>query len=178
MPNVLKLTLVALVLLAAAYDFRFRRIPNWLNLSGVVVGLGLNTFLFARHGFVAALLGASLAFALYFPLYLLRAMGAGDVKLMAAIGAVVGPQNWFLIFICTAIAGGVLALAVALNKGKLKGTLRNVAVLGNELTHFRPPARDHQTLDVRNRRAMRLPHGVAIAAGSLLFVLLNGRLHF
>ena len=178
MPTVLKLTLVALVLVAAAYDFRFRKIPNWLNLSGVIVGLGLNTFLFAQHGCLAALLGALLAFALYLPLYLLRAMGAGDVKLMAAVGAVVGPPNWFLIFVCTVIAGGILALAVALNKGQLKRTLMNVAILANELTHFRAPARDHQALDVRNSRAMRLPHAIAIATGSLGFVFLRGRMHF
>ena len=74
-----------MVAIAAVYDIRFRRIPNWLVLTGLVLGLGLNTFLFRWPGARASLLGIGLAFLIYFPLYLLRGMGAGDVKLMAAI---------------------------------------------------------------------------------------------
>ncbi len=177
MPSILTFALVALVLTAAIYDFRFRRIPNWLNLSGLIVGVGLNTLLFAQHGFLAASLGTLLPLALYVPLYLLRAMGAGDVKLMAAVGSIAGPQNWIGILVFTAFSGGVLALAVAASRGRLQRTLTNVAVLANELTHFRAPASRHEGLDVRNSRSVRLPHGVAIAAGSLTFVVLNFTLH-
>ncbi|HEX4750899.1 MAG TPA: A24 family peptidase [Bryobacteraceae bacterium] len=177
MPFVLKCVLVALVGFAAAYDFRFRRIPNWLNLSGIVLGAGANTLLFARHGLEAALMGFGLALALYLPLYMLRAMGAGDAKLMSAVGSVVGPQNWVVIFLFTAIAGGILAVAVALSKKDLKRTFLNVAVLMNELTHFRAPAVRHESLDVKSQRSMRLPHGVSIAAGSVAFLILNSYLH-
>jgi len=173
MPAILKFALVALVVTAAVYDFRFRRIPNWLNLSGVILGLGLNTLLFAGHGLVAASLGTLLPLALYIPLYLLRAMGAGDVKLMAAAGAIAGPQNWIRILICTALAGGVIAIAVALRNRQLQRTLKNVVVLAGELTRFHSPAARHEVLDVKNKRSVRLPHGVAIAAGSLAFLLLN-----
>lgn len=170
----LNIALAVLVVAAAAYDLRFRRIPNWLNIAGALVGIGLNAFLFAHSGAVAALLGLVLAVLLYVPLYLLRAMGAGDVKLMGAVGAIVGPQQWLLIFLCTAIAGGVFGILVSLKQGRLRQTLWNVTILGSELMRFRPPARHHAMLDVRNRRSLRLPHGLAIAAGSFAFLLIRG----
>lgn len=177
MPTVLKCILVALVCVAAAYDLRFRRIPNWLNLSGVILGLGTNTLLFAQHGFRLAVLGCFVALALYFPLYILHAMGAGDAKLMSAVGSVVGPQNWIIIFLCTAIAGGILGTVVAVHRKGLRETLFNVTILCNELIHLRAPAKRHASFDVRNSRAMRLPHGVSIAAGSVTFVLLTVTKH-
>ncbi|MBV8897939.1 MAG: prepilin peptidase [Acidobacteriaceae bacterium] len=173
MPSVLMFALLALVAAAALYDFRFRRIPNWLNLSGLVLGLGINTLLFAAHGLLAASLGTLLPLALYVPLYLLRAMGAGDVKLMAAVGAIAGPRNWIEILVCTAFAGGVLALAVAARNGRLQRTFFNLMLLASELTHWRRPAARHETLDVRSDRSMRMPHAIAIAAGSLAFLIVN-----
>lgn len=98
MPTVLNSTLIALVLVAAAYDLRFRRIPNWLNLSGVIAGFGVNTFLSGGHGLRNASLGLLCALLVYVPLYLIRGMGAGDVKLMAAVGAIAGPGHWLGIF--------------------------------------------------------------------------------
>ena len=74
-----------------SYDVRYRRIPNWLTAIGVLLGLGLNTFLYQGWpGLRFSLMGLGLAFGIYFGLYAVRAMGAGDVKLMAAIGALVG----------------------------------------------------------------------------------------
>lgn len=106
----IRLSLLLLVLVAAVYDFRFRRIPNWLNASGLVLGFGLNLLLFQSKGLAIAGEGLLLAAAVYLPLYLLRGMGAGDVKLMAAIGSLVGPWPWFQIFLATAILGGVAAV--------------------------------------------------------------------
>ena len=173
MPQALKVVVVALVLIAAIYDFRFRRIPNWLNVTGLALGIAVNWYLFARHGIVLAAFGLLLSLAVYLPLHLLRAMGAGDVKLMAAVGAIVGPHNWLGILICTALAGGLLGLAVSVAKGRLRETMYNMTVLLHELLHFRAPARAHKQLDVKNGRSLRLPHGVAIAAGSVAFLLLQ-----
>src|SRR5690242_11677682 len=92
-PRGIELVLIALVLGAAIYDVRYRRIPNWLTVMGVAVGLLLNSFLYPGWpGLRLGLLGLAVAFGVYFVLYALRAMGAGDVKLMAAIGAMVGWQ--------------------------------------------------------------------------------------
>src|SRR5258708_213689 len=86
--------LLAIVLGAAVYDVRYRRIPNWLTVAGVLAGLLLNSFLyqgtspavFGFPGLFFALKGLFVAFGVYVFLYALRAMGAGDVKLMAAVG--------------------------------------------------------------------------------------------
>ncbi|HSW50408.1 MAG TPA: A24 family peptidase, partial [Bryobacteraceae bacterium] len=139
-PIILQVVLAAVVVTAAVFDVRSRRIPNWLNLFGVIAGLLLNSFLDVdKYSWRSALMGLGLAFAVYFPLYLLRGMGAGDVKLMAAVGALVGPANWFAIFVLSNVLGAAAAIVLLLSKGRLWGTLRNVGYMLNELMHFRPP---------------------------------------
>ncbi len=163
--------LAILVIAAGIYDFRFRRIPNWLNMSGLAFGFGLNVYLGGLGGLRAATLGMVLAVAVYLPLYLVRGMGAGDVKLMAAVGAIAGPQHWFVIFVATALSGGLIGLSVVVLKRRLGETVLNLGALIGELAHFRSPAATETKLDVRSNHGLRLPHGVAIAAGSLVFVL-------
>ncbi len=85
---IVQVLLLLLVIPAALYDSRQRRVPNWLALAGLLLGIGLNSFLYESTGLLTSLKGLGVAFLIYFPLYLLRAMGAGDVKLMAAIGAI------------------------------------------------------------------------------------------
>src|SRR5262249_44988714 len=98
-PPGVEVILLTLVLGAAVYDVRYRRIPNWITASGVLAGLLLNAFLDPTwSGLLFGLKGMALGFGIYFALYALHAMGAGDVKLMAAVGALVGAANWFGIF--------------------------------------------------------------------------------
>jgi prepilin peptidase CpaA len=169
-PAILGILLAILVVIAAVYDLRYRRIPNWLVLTGLIVGLALNSFLFQWQGLKSAALGIGIAFLIYFPLYLLRAMGAGDVKLMGAIGAMVGPANWFGIFVLTGILGGVWAVLLLLSKGRVRRTLWNVACIVNEVAHFRAPYLLNDELDVKSPRAVTLPHGAVIAVGCLTFL--------
>src|SRR5579871_918007 len=98
-PLILRAVLLLLVILAAIWDIRFRRVPNWLTLTGVLIGVGLNSFLYESAGLWASLEGLGLALLIYFPLFLLRGMGAGDAKLMAAVGALAGPMNWLGILV-------------------------------------------------------------------------------
>ena len=168
-PLVFQILLVLLVAVAAVYDIRFRRIPNWLVLTGLILGVGLNSFLFEWRGLRFALLGLGLAMLIYFPLYLLRGMGAGDVKLMAAIGSLMGAANWFGIFIITALVGGVVAVFLLLSRGRLRHSLWNVGYLLQRLGTFQAPyAREE--LDLSSPKSLKLPHGVVIAFGSLLFL--------
>jgi prepilin peptidase CpaA len=169
--------LVLIVITAAVYDIRYRRIPNWLTASGVLTGLVLNSFLqtpapavFSFGGFWFALKGMLLAFGVYFFLYALRAMGAGDVKLMAAVGAMVGWQDWFGIFIVSAIIGGIAALILSLAKGRLKTTFWNVGFILSEMGHGRPAYLGKEELDVRSKKSFGLPHGAVIAGGTLIFL--------
>lgn len=165
--------LVALVVsAAAATDLRSRRIPNWLTLSGIIAGVSVNWAVSGLSGLRSSLTGLALAFGVYFALYCLRAMGAGDVKLMAAVGAIVGPANWIEILIATSLAGGVLALVLMIWKGRAKQTLWNAYFIGGELIHLRAPFERGEHLDVKNPSALRMPHGVAIAAGTVACLLL------
>ena len=170
--------LLALVLAAAVYDVRYRRIPNWLTVAGVLAGLALNGFLDQnRPGlFVSSMLGLAIAFVVYFVLYALRAMGAGDVKLMAAVGAVVGWPNWFGIFIVTAIIGGIMALILVVARGRVKRTFWNIAFILSELRGGRPAYLRREELDVKNPKALGLPHGAVIAVGTIFFLALSA--HF
>ena len=173
MPTVLKVLLLAIVLVAAIYDLRFRRIPNWLNLSGVVLGLGINTLLFAGDGLTGAVLGMACSLTVYVPLYLIRGMGAGDVKLMAAVGAIAGPWNWFGIFVATALLGGVVSLVFVALKRRLHQTCFNVGVIVSELCQFRLPSKSNSQLDVRDPHAVGMPHGTLIAVGAVAFLIVS-----
>jgi prepilin peptidase CpaA len=168
------IALLLVVVAAGIYDLRVRRIPNWLNLSGLILGIGLNA-LPGQIGITRALGGLACALAVYIPLYLVRGMGAGDVKLMAAVGSLAGPANWIGIFIVTAILGGIAALALITVKRRFQETVLNVGTLVGELGHRRLPASADEKLDVRSPRALRMPHGTIIAAGSILFLLLRNK---
>ena len=164
--------LATLVLIAAAFDVRYRKIPNWLVLTGLLTGVSLSYLFYGGHGLKEALLGAFLAFAVYFPLFALRAMGAGDLKLMVAVASFTGPSNWIALFLITAILGGVIAILLLLYRGQLGKTLGNVLIVLGELSHLRAPYHRDPALDVAHPGAIRLPHGISIAAGTLLFLLL------
>ena len=165
-----QILLAVLVALAAGYDIRFRRIPNWLVLSGLTVGLAWNGVSQGVSGLGHAGAGLGVGFLLYFPLYLLHARGAGDVKLLAAAGSLVGPGNCVWLFLLTAVLGGVLALLLVVVKGRTGQTFFNVAWILRDLLHFRAPYRSSEELDVNSPKGMRLPHGVLIAVGATALI--------
>jgi prepilin peptidase CpaA len=169
-PPAIRIFLEVLVIVAAIWDIRTRRIPNWLTLSGVVLGVALNTFLFEIDGLWFSLKGLGVAFVVYFILYLLHAMGAGDVKLMAAVGAAVGPGNWLGILVLTSVAGAVAGLLLVAFKGRFRKTLGNLGIIISSLGRGRAPYKDSPELDVSSDKAMRLPHGALIALGTLGFL--------
>lgn len=165
-------TLLALIVAPAAIiDFRRRRVPNWLTVSGLVLGIALNTILSGTDGLWFSLKGLGLALLIYLPLYLLRGMGAGDVKLMAAVGAIVGPSNWLQIFVVTLVFGAVAAIILVLAKGRVKKTLQNMGVILMSLGSGHAPYKKNPELDVRSDQGIRLPHAVTIACGALVFLL-------
>lgn len=176
MPAVITLLLVGLAVIGGVLDLKTRRLPNWLALAGLGAGLLTNSILFGWAGFKLSASGAGLAFAVYLFFYLLRVMGAGDVKFMAAIGAIVGPHLWLLILFFTALSGGVVALIVLVTKGSFRRTLRNVAMMLYQLSRFQAPYHASEQLDVRSERAVRLPHGATIALGIIVY-LFAGQFH-
>jgi prepilin peptidase CpaA len=168
----LKIALAVLVLLAAFNDIRSRTVPNALTVTGVVCGVLLQTSLNHWAGTKASLFGLAVGLALFLPLFLLRGMGGGDVKLMAAIGSMAGPTDTIVIFILTAVFGGVLAVALLLWKGGLGRALRNTGVILGELVRLRAPHDAHPELTIDDAQAVKLPYAVAIAMGTLAFLVL------
>jgi prepilin peptidase CpaA len=162
--------LLVLAVLAAVWDLRTRRIPNWLVLAGLIAGFGLNGILYGLEGLELAGLGMLVGFGIYLVLYLLHAMGAGDVKLMAAVGSLVGWREWFHIFLVAVVIGAIAGVALALSKGRLMRTFNNVAYIVYEIAHGRPPHLRREDLDVKSEKALRLPHGAAIAAGIFIVI--------
>ena len=170
--------LLTVMIAAAVYDIRYRRIPNWVTAGGVVLGIAINAVIgeSAGRGFLFALTGFGVGFGVYMALYILRAMGAGDVKLMAAVGALVGWKAWFGVFFVTAIVGGIMALMLVVARGRLKHTLWNVGFIVSEMGHGRPAYVGKEELDVRSPKAIGLPHGAVIAVSVIFFLAIGLRL--
>ena len=168
--------LAIVVLFAAICDLRTRRIPNWLTVSGVLVGLAINVWSSGWSGTLASSAGMGLAMLVYLPLFAIRALGAGDVKLMAAVGAIAGPFPWFCIFVATCLVGGLLALALVISKRRLVQTLFNTLRIAQALLKGRNPANQEPEMDFRNPCAVTLPHGLSIALAALLTIAL-GHMH-
>ena len=152
------LTPVPLAPAAAASDLRRRRIPNGLVLPSILLGFAAQSILSGLPGVRAAGLGFALGFLLYFPLWLLHARGAGDVKLLAAAGTYLGPGNTLVLFLLAAILGGILALLLVLLKNRGHETARNVAAILGDLLQFRRPART-----LAEPGALTLPHAPVLA---------------
>jgi len=176
LPPALQIALAVLVVAAAVYDLRFRRIPNWLVVTGICAGFALNGFFGGIAGLAHAGLGFRLAIVVYLPMFALRVLGGGDVKLMAAVGSMAGAANWFIVFLIAAIAGGFLALGLLLVRGGWRRTARNVLGILTALVRLRAPYRERPEQDVAHSAAVTLPHGVSIAIGSLLFIALSHHL--
>lgn len=162
------ITIVIVALVGAVLDLRFRKIPNWLTLSAALLGLLLNFSFSGFQGLVSATLGLIAGFFLLFFVYLLGGMGAGDVKLMAAIGAFLGPWLVFVTFIWMALAGGVLAFCLILWRKAFRQTFRNLKTILLSLILRTSPRQANITLE--NPKLIKLPYGVPIALGTILAV--------
>ena len=158
---------VAVVLVAACVtDFRSQRIPNLVTLPAAVAALLYHAI---TGGWTAAgwsLAGWFVGAALFFPIFALRGMGAGDVKLLAAIGAWLGPGPVFTTALATSVAGGVLGVAVALGHGYLRKAIANLWLL---LTHWRVTGiRPVTTVTLESARGPRLAYAFPIAIGTVV----------
>ena len=162
---------LALALIAGLLDYRSRRIPNWLSITGLAAGFAGHIYLSGLTGLRTAALGFGVAMLFYLPLFALRAMGGGDVKLMAALGAITGPNAWLILFIFTALLGGIAAIALLLYRGGLGRALGNVGRILASFSRLEAPHAAHPELDVAHPRAVTLPHAVVIALGTAAWFL-------
>jgi prepilin peptidase CpaA len=143
---------------AALIDVWSRRIPNWLTFGTLLLGVAINAWLHGFGGALTAIAGAALGAAILLPFYAMRAMGAGDVKLLAALGALLGPTALLSVAIYGALVGGAMSVVILLARGRL------LLGVGAVLVSRRLP---HLSLS-----GATAPYGVAIAGGVYLSLLL------
>jgi prepilin peptidase CpaA len=164
--------LLALLIAASVSDSKSGRIPNWLVFGGALYAVVYSVFfpVCPRDiGALFALGGLAIGLAAFLPAYLFRIMGAGDVKLMAMVGAFLGPWSTAGAVLSTLIAGGVLALALALSAGRLGLMVRNLAMIcrGAVLTLGTGTG---GTVTTDGPSAGRMPYGIAIAVGTIAYL--------
>ena len=155
------------LLIAAIYtDLRWARIPNWLTFSAMGIGLLMQAWVGGLYGVLFSLAGLGVGMGLFLFLYACRAIGAGDVKLMAAIGSIVGPAGALSVAILSVLAGGLYALGAMTYQWGLAATSRKLAfaTYGTFMTGRATGVGELQL-------PFKLRYGMAIAAGTLLFLL-------
>lgn len=154
-----------LLLLASFMDIRERRIPNVLTVTGMIAGPVLWGFLGGTGMAIDALLGAGFALTGGMALFALGALGGGDAKLLAVVGAFLGPARLLVACLVIAFLGGLLALAVAIGTRRLGSTLMGAWMLGLHLVTF---GRRGSRMSIDSPGSLTLPYGAVIAAGAMV----------
>ena len=158
--------------IASLYDLHSRRIPNWLTGPAIFTGLILHLSLGGVGQLGLSALTGLLAGGIFLLFFLAGGMGAGDVKLMAAVGCLAGMTHIAEILIATVMIGGLMGIALALYRGRLRETLSNVVKL---VQHHRAEGlTTHTELNVTNPSTLRLPYAIPIAVGCLITVVNAG----
>jgi prepilin peptidase CpaA len=162
-----------LLIIASISDYRTYRIPNWLTFGGATFALVYKTVIAVSPttAFLLAFGGLFLGFLIMLPLYALGVMGAGDVKLMAMVGAFLGVQETFQAVLFAFIVGGIAAFGFAFFRGKVGRMLRNTRNVLNgmavsTMAGIRPDARIEADQSVG-----KLPYGICISVGTIVYVL-------
>jgi prepilin peptidase CpaA len=164
----LDVSLLVLVTLAAVNDLASRRIPNRLLLLAWAVALPLQGALGAG-ALLDALAGGACGMLLFLPLYLLGGMAAGDVKLMATVGAFVGAAGALQIAVLAWCAGGVMALAMVIGRGHVRAVLANLRGLIGLLL-MRTAGIPVASTAASTSSVGGMPYGLAIAAATMFLV--------
>lgn len=164
------LFLIIVLLIAVVNDVRFHKIPNWLTYPTMIGAIIYHTTMNGLEGLLFSVEGMGMGIALLIVLFLMGGMGAGDAKLMGAVGGLLGPKGVFTAFIFTAIMGGIYALVLLTLHGYLKetakrsGTILKTFILTKQFIYIPSPKREKRP---------RLCYGVAIALGTLISLALG-----
>jgi prepilin peptidase CpaA len=166
------IVLLALVVIAGVIDYRSYRIPNWLTFGGALVGLVSSTLVAGQplDGFLWALAGLAAGFAVLIPLYALHVMGAGDVKLMAAVGAFLGFPGILYAVLFTFIAGGLTALAFAIAHKASRRMADNVGAIAWSMT-LAAITGTSPTASLKQAGSIgKLPYAISIGIGTIAYM--------
>jgi prepilin peptidase CpaA len=162
------LFLTALLVVAALSDLRSQRIPNWLTYPGIIIAIVYYSMTNGLDGFLFGLEGLGLGIGILLLPYVMGGMGAGDVKLLGAVGAMLGPRGVFVAFIFSALVGGIYALVVLMGRhGSLRTCLFGMASLSGR---FAGAGRGFSFSETEGQGKPKLCYGVAIALGTWIFI--------
>lgn len=157
---------VAFAVGAGWSDWRSRRIPNWLTVPGLGLGIAVNVMASGVSGLKASLLGAGLGLLILLPFVFLRSLGAGDWKLAGALGAFVGPGSLVDLLMGSVFIAGIMALGLVIYKRRLGETLRNMGRLLVSMLTFHMPASE---VSLDNPQSLKIPYGVALALSTVCY---------
>ena len=167
-PNeLIAVTVVLVVLLAMYSDLRWRKIPNCLTLPAIALGFVLNFVGNSWNGLIFAFFGLLVGMGLLMLPYLLGGMGGGDVKLMGALGALLGTYSVLNVFLYTTLVGGAIAIVVAIANKSLVETLKKVWLLLKCILLFRAPLAGAGLF----KKSIAVPYGLAIGAGTFIYLI-------
>lgn len=163
--SLLMTLLVALFAIATYTDLRSSRIPNSVSLTAIGIGVILHACLAGFQGVLFSLAGLGVAFGLFLVLYASGGIGAGDVKLMSAVGAMLGPYGAIVSVLLTIVCGGLYAIFAMWYQWGFRVTGRKLACATKSIFRFGPEAWAHEL-----KLPFRLRYSLAITGGTLLFV--------
>ena len=164
----------AILILAAWIDGRELKVPNWITFPMVVSGLVYSTWVGGAGGLGAGLLGMSVGLLTLLPLYSVGGMGAGDVKLMAGIGAWLGWQITLAAFCVSTVVGAVMAVLMVLWKKDRTHHYENFLLILSEWMMIKSPYELSKIASERKSRMMLLPYGIPICIGTIGYFVYNG----
>jgi prepilin peptidase CpaA len=157
---------LGLAVVACGWDLRTRRIPQALTLGGALAGLAFHLVSGGWSAGVGSIIGWTVGMAIFFVPFALGGLGAGDVKLLGALGAWLGPMNALWVGLYAGAAGGILAIFVALTKGYLFEAVGNVGMM---LAYWRVNGvRPLPEMTLEHGRGPRLAYAVPILAGTMV----------
>jgi len=164
--------MIGLLGCAAVTDLRARRIPNWLTLALAITGVAQSFATGATVTPMVSVVGLLIGFFLPFILFALGALGGGDVKMLAGIGAWMGALGVFQVFIIAAIVGLVIVLIQSAVQGRLVTLFRNSAVLMINIVHLREMGAEHVAETGKSCRSVDrpLPYAVPVLTAVLLLM--------
>lgn len=159
-------------LIGSIFDVKSRRVPNLLTGPAMLCGLLLHLSLGGWKDMLISVLAGLICGLIFLIFYLAGGMGAGDVKLITAVGCLAGLHNVAPLLELTGIAGGVMAVWLAMSRGRLKETMANMVAL---ISHHRSEGlTPHPEINVLNASTLRLPYALAITAGCTLTLFIQG----
>ena len=149
-------------------DLKWRKIPNYLTLPAIVLGLVLNLLDKSWNGLAFSFLGFLIGLALFFLPFALGGMGAGDVKFLSAIGAFLGAKAVFNVFLYAGLAGGIIALYYIITQKKVRQTIKNLWLFLKYILFFRSP---EIGAGLFKNPVGHIPYGLAVGMGTIGYLI-------